>query len=211
MANLRDGETGAPGAISVGGPGGIQITGGRIQVGGGPLVGSNTSMPMQAPAATPTPLVAVDLTRMPELFVRHSGLIAAGLSIGAGLVLLSAATVIAVLQLPWLLFAVPMAFGAALLSVAGAIALRARKRQTTGGLDPEVERRILDVAVSCQGRVTVMAVARALRMPLAEADEALMMLARSGYVTLDNDPSTGVVVYIFPDVEAGLIHARRLP
>ncbi len=209
MANLRDGETGAPGAISVGGPGGIQITSSRIQVGGGPLVGSNTSMPMQAPA--PTPLVAVDLTRMPELFVRHSGLIAAGLSICAGLVLLSAATVIAVLQLPWLLFAVPTAFGAALLSVAGVIALRARKRQTTGGLDPEVERRILDVAVSCQGRVTVMAVARALRMPLAEADEALMVLARSGYVTLDNDPSTGIVVYIFPDVEAGLIHARRLP
>jgi hypothetical protein len=209
MVNLRDSEVGARGSFSVGGPGGIQIDGGRVQIGGGPTVGppvlSQASAPLTAPVGS------IDTTRLPELFGRHPWAIAAVLSITAGLLLSSAATVISVLQLPWLLLVLPTTFGAALLGIGGMVVLRARKRQTTGSLDPAVERKILDVAVACQGRVTVMAVARALGMPLAEADSALTVLARTGYVLVDNDPSTGVVVYVFPDVGVGLMPARRLP
>jgi len=203
MANLRDREAGSRRAISVGGPGGIQIDGGRIQIGGGSMIGQPA--PMQPSTPPSMPLMYVDLTRAPGLFLRYSGIIAAALSICAGLLFLTAATVIAVLHLPWLLLAAPTAFGAVLLSVAVAIVLRARRRLTTGGLDPEVERRILDVAMACQGRVTVMAVARALAMPLAEADAALTALARSGHVAVDNDPATGVVVYLFPDIHGGVV------
>lgn len=30
-------------------------------------------------------------------------------------------------------------------------------------------------------------------------------------VTVDNDPASGVVVYVFPDIEAGLVPMRRSP
>jgi len=174
------------------------------------MIGAPTPMPPQASPPLSMTHVSVDLTRAPALFLRYSGAIAAALSICAGLLLLSAATVIAVLHLPWLLLGAPAAFGAALLGIAVAIVLRARKRLTTGGLDPDVERRILDVAMACQGRVTVMAVARGLAMPLAEADAALTALARSGHVAVDNDPATGVLVYVFPDVHGGAIAGRSL-
>jgi hypothetical protein len=91
------------------------------------------------------------------------------------------------------------------------VVARARRRITTGGIDPEVERRILDVAVACGGKVTVTAVARALSMPMAEADATLSALAKSGHVAVENDPASGVVVYVFPDIDAGLVPARRSP
>ena len=59
--------------------------------------------------------------------------------------------------------------------------------------------------------MTVTAVARALSMPMAEADANLSALARSGHVAIDNDPASGVVVYVFSDIEAGLVPIRRSP
>jgi hypothetical protein len=191
-------------AISVGGSSGIHIDGGSVQIGGVPFV-------ERQPVQPPTPIAVVDLTRATALLVRHSGLVTAALSTGAGVLVVGAAALISLLQLPWLLLAAPGAAGAILLTAALALLLYARKRITTGGIEPEVERRILEVAVACKGRVTVTAVARALAMPMAEADATLAAFARSGHVTVDNDPASGVVVYVFPDIEAGLVPMRRSP
>ncbi len=155
--------------------------------------------------------MSVDLGRAPGFVLRHPGVVAAALSVGALLVLLTAATLIAVIQLPWLLLAAPGAFSVALLGAASVVVVKARRHLTKDGLDPDVERRIIDAAVACHGRLTVMATARALSMPLADADTALSALARSGHVAVDNNPATGVVVYVFPDIEAGLVSPRRLP
>jgi hypothetical protein len=46
---------------------------------------------------------------------------------------------------------------------------------------------------------------------MAEADANLSALARSGHVAIDNDPASGVVVYVFSDIEAGLVPIRRSP
>jgi hypothetical protein len=137
--------------------------------------------------------------------------VAAVLSVVAVLTLVGFSTMIALIGLSWAVLLGPAIVSAALLGAAATVVVRARRRVTTGGLDPEVEQRLLDVAVACHGRVTVTAAARALAMPLAQADAALTAMARSGHVTLDNDPATGVIVYVFPDVEAGLVPVRRLP
>ncbi len=165
-------------------------------------------MPVQPSAA---PLAAVDWAQAPGLILRYPGVVAGALTTSALLLLVVSATMISVIGLPWLLFAPPGAFALALLGAAVIVFGRARRRTTRDGVDPEVERRILDLAVAQRGRLTVVAVARALAMPLAEADLALTALTRSGHVTVDNDPASGVVVYVFPDIEAGLVLLRRLP
>jgi hypothetical protein len=170
----------------------------------------STLVPAPGPPLN-APLAAVDLARASGLVLRYPGLVAAALSVSALGLLVTAATVIAVIQLPWLLLVAPGAFSVALLGVAVAVVGRARRRRTKEGLDPDVERRILDAAVASRGRLTVIAAARALAMPLAETEAALSALARSGHLTVDNDPATGVVVYVFPDIEAGLVPSRRLP
>jgi len=195
VASSRDGSRGA---LEVGGPSGIRINGGDIQVGGTPRGGHGA--PMQR--------MSIDLTGGPALSARHSGALAAAISVGAGTILLGTAVVISVLQLPWVLFAAPATFCAALVTVG--LVLRSRRRITTGGVDPDVEQRILDVAMRYDGRVTVTAVAHALAMPMAEADAALSALARSGHVGIENDSASGVVVYVFSDIEAGLLPRRRL-
>jgi hypothetical protein len=196
VGNLRDPSRDA---LSVGGPGGIHIQGGNVQINGVPMAGQ------VAPAPPPAPAVSVDLTRVSPLIGRYSGVLAAGLCVVGGAVVLSAAVVISVLGLPWLLLVVPAALAAVLVAVAVAAGRVARGRVTTGGVDPDTERRILDLAVASAGRVTTTAVARALSMPLAEADRVLGALARSGHVSVENDPSSGVVVYVFPEIDAGLV------
>ncbi len=197
-----------PRTLSVGGPGGIQIEGSNIQIGGLPQVGSN--MPAQ-PASPVAPIVRIDLARAPALLVAHAGVLAAAVSVSAASLFVGAAVVISVFQLPWLLLAAPGTLSAGLVGLAAALVARARSRIRTGGVDPEVERRILDLAVACGGRLTVTAVARALSVPMAEADSSLSALAKSGHVAVENDLASGVVVYVFPDIDAGLVPIRRSP
>jgi hypothetical protein len=201
---------GSRGNLSVGGPNGIQIDGGNVRAGGSPMLGQGQGAPLLAPQP-PLPIVSGDLAAAPALLVRHSGVVAATASVGAVLVFVGAAVMISALQLPWVLLVAPGALSTVLVAAGLAVVLRARKRVTTGGIDPEVERRILDVAVACRGRVTVTAAARALSMPMAEADATLSALARTGHVSVENDPTSGVVVYVFPDIDAGLVPVRRSP
>jgi hypothetical protein len=161
------------------------------------------------PAPQPQAVVQVQPQAISAIVVRHSGVASALLSVGATVTLASAVAVIAAFHLPWLLLTAPALFSGVVFAGAVTLAVRARKRSAVGWVDPDVERRILDVAVTCRGRVTVTAVAHALAIPMAEADAALTAMARAGHVGIENDPSSGVVVYVFPDIDAGLVPLRR--
>jgi TM2 domain-containing membrane protein YozV len=88
------------------------------------------------------------------------------------------------------------------------VARHARRRLGTGGMDADAERRILEVAVACKGRVTTTAVAHALSMPLGEADAALTALSRAGYLAIETHPASGMLVYVFPEIDAGLLPSK---
>ena len=197
MANVR--ETGGSTNISVGGPGGIRIEGANVHVRGVPVVSSTGS--------SAGPMVRVDLASVPSLVLRYSGPIAALLWASGTLLVVGAAAVIAAFGLPWLLFGPPAVAALALMGAAAALLFRGRRHRLPGGVDPDIERRLLDVAVACGGRVSVTEVARDLALPLAEADRVLTALARTGHVRVDNEPSSGAVVYVFPDIEAGLVRS----
>jgi TM2 domain-containing membrane protein YozV len=81
----------------------------------------------------------------------------------------------------------------------------ARVRLGTGGLDPDMEQRILDIAILHNGRVTTTTVAHELSVPLRIAEAALSALARAGYVTVDAHAESGAVIYVFPEIDAGLV------
>ena len=201
---MNDPRDGSRNVISVGGPGGIQIEGSNVHVGGARVPPAPQAPEPRAMAVAPVPPQALS-----AMVVRNSGVASALLSAGATVSFASAALVIGALHLPWLLLAGPGLFSGALFAGAAAIAIRGRARRAVGWVDPEVERRVLDVAVTCRGRVTVTAVAHALSMPMAEADAALTSMARAGHVGVENDPASGVVVYVFPDIDAGLVPFRR--
>jgi hypothetical protein len=148
--------------------------------------------------------------RPQDVLVRHAGTVAALASVAATLLFLVTVVVVGALQLPWFLLAAPGAVSACLVA-GGVLVFRARKRIPAGAIDPDVERRIIDVAVRSGGRLTVTAVAHALAMPMADADKALSSLATAGHVAVDNDPASGVVVYVFPDIDAGLVPMRSAP
>ena len=63
------------------------------------------------------------------------------------------------------------------------------------------------MAVACGGRVTTTAVAYLLSIPLGEADRALTTLSRAGYLGVEAHASSGALVYVFPEIEAGLVPA----
>ncbi len=142
------------------------------------------------------------------LAVRHPRLVAAALATTACVLMASAATVVSLLQLPALVLAAPWALALSLVATALFVARHARRRVGTGGVEADVERRILDVAVAHRGRVTTTAVAHALSMPLGEADAALTALSRAGYLAIETHPASGVIVYVFPEIDAGLVPAK---
>ncbi len=186
--------------ISVGGPGGIQIQGAQIQMGGQPMQGLHGPGPMVPLGQGAHPIEAV-----PRLAKRNPKA-AAGAAAFAGVMLAVASlTAVITLQLPWLVLGVPALISTALLVTAGVLFSRSNKYLATGGLDVETERRLIDVAVRYRGRVTAMAAARELEMSIGEADAALTALARAGHVSVDNDAKTGILVYSFPEIEAGLL------
>jgi hypothetical protein len=223
------GAPGLPGRLHVGGPGGIQVDGNRVQI-GGVTVGSDSAL--MHPASHAHPLgshyrsaTAIDVAYAGELgggatvvlqaVARHPRTGAALVVAAAAVTMTTAAVLISVLALPWLLIAIPGALATMLLGAAVMILAKAGRRARPGTLDPEVERRILDLAAANGGRLTVTLAARGLGMPLADTDAALGVLARSGHISVENDAATGVVVYVFPELEPGFgvdpMRGRRLP
>jgi TM2 domain-containing membrane protein YozV len=163
--------------------------------------------PALARLPVPSPPDGLALTL--GIVARHPRAAIASLTMSVAAMFLAVATFIGLFNLPWLLFAAPTAFGAVLLIVGVMVTLDARHRITTCSVDPRTERGIVHVAIASRGRVTVTGIAHALGIPLAAADAALCALASSGYVTVDNDPASGVVVFVFPDVDAGLVPGRE--
>jgi TM2 domain-containing membrane protein YozV len=142
---------------------------------------------------------------------RHPRLVAGALATAACLVFAGAATIVKLLELPLMTLAAPWALGLSLAASALFVGPHARKRLGTGGIDAETERRILEVAMASRGRVTTTAVAHALSLPLVEADRALTALSRAGYLAVETHPASGVIVYVFPEIDAGLVPPLPAP
>jgi TM2 domain-containing membrane protein YozV len=141
---------------------------------------------------------------------RHPRFVATVLAASGCVILAGATSVVSVLSLPALLLSAPWALSLSLLAAALFVARRAARRRGTGGIDPEMEQRILDVAMAMGGKVTTTAVAHGLCVPLGVADRALTELVRAGYLGVETHPASGVVVYVFAEVEAGLVPFRAL-
>jgi hypothetical protein len=119
---------------------------------------------------------------------------------GAGVAML----VLPLLILPALgvgmgLYVLPAVFS--LLPFGGAAWLLKRGVKPPEALSPAREQQLLELAMRTGGALTVTATAHNLRIPLEEAEAALMDLARKGHVEIDNDEDTGAVIYVFPEIK----------
>jgi hypothetical protein len=172
------------GNISVGGPAGIHILNHPpvIPVGQNPQ--ERFAEPLRAAQAL------------------HPKLIAGCLGLASVFGFVTPIVVISAFGLPWLLYVVP----ALASSVALVIAIFLWGRALTGSVKglpaASLEPLIVDEAIRSGGRLTTTRLAHALKIPLAQADEVLSQLAKAGYVDLEVDPTSGVVVYVFRDIAA---------
>jgi hypothetical protein len=182
--------------LHVGGPGGVQIIEHSVR-----SDGSSTHMVTRTHTSTVTD-ASVDLLR------DHPALVAAALGVAGFFALLIPAVVISLLSLSWLFFAAPTVVSVGLFSFATFVVVRARSRRLSGG--DSVESALIDAAFRSRGRLTPLAAARETRMTVAKAEAGLMDLARKGHCTPDNDPETGVVVFVFPEIERDPGGSRRL-
>jgi hypothetical protein len=66
--------------------------------------------------------------------------------------------------------------------------------------DEELMLGLLRAAQKHGGRLSVTAGVLETGMPFAEVERVLKAMTQSGYVYVDNDPTTGVVVYIFKEL-----------
>lgn len=79
--------------------------------------------------------------------------------------------------------------------------LRQRKRARGKiDLDPELQVRLLDLALQKKGRLTVTSTAQGLGITLDEAEKVLQAMARSHYIDVELDPDVGVVTYVFREL-----------
>ena len=195
--------------MTIGGPAGIRVEGHGVTPGvtvQGHFVASSHGPDAGLPVAPPSPLEALE--RGASLVSRHPGAAAGALLFGAGAITATAAVSIALLQVSWLLLVVPAI--PALACLLGAMAVVAgRRRPAAGEGDTDVERRLLHLAVAQSGQLTVTGAAVGLGISLAGAEAALMRLVRSGHVAVENDAATGAVLYVFPDIHAGLVERPR--
>jgi len=181
--------------LSVGGPGGIQVTSKHVQVNhaGGVM---NAPQPQALVQRTGGSMAGANDQAM-TIVTKYGGLMALG-AVGAGLVVAGVGVgLIVMLSLPWLLVAVPVT--ATLIMFGAALVLRKQQHVAAQRIPQTLEAKLLDHAAAAAGRVTAVTAARALAVPIDEASEALDKLAQSGHVDIDNDVDTGVVVYVFPD------------
>jgi TM2 domain-containing membrane protein YozV len=137
--------------------------------------------------------------------------VAAAVVVTFGMFVFAGSTaVVQAFGLPAIALASPLAVALAAWLAAYLIVRQSRRGRGSGGIDASVEQRILELAVASRGRVTVAGVAYATGIPLSAADASLTALLRAGYLGVEADPSSGVVVYVFPEVEAGLVPWRAL-
>jgi predicted DNA-binding transcriptional regulator len=152
--------------------------------------------------------------KSPETMIPHAardavanvsaGGIFGGLAIGAGVLMLLAA-VVAFMVLPLALGTAGFVIAALMAAVgigAGAVGFAARggaaqKRAERNARTRELA--IVDLAEKRGGDLTVLDVARELRISMAEADRALTALAKQGHVGVEVDPE-GIVHYVFAGV-----------
>jgi hypothetical protein len=196
--------------ITVGGSSGIRVEGAGVTVGGVFVSHPHTGAPAPVPPQPPAMGLAA-FTHGASLVAGHPRAAGALLVAGGAIAATTSAVFIALLQLSWVLMLLPSVPVAACLVGGGILLARGAPRGGPAATD-EVERRLLAFAMAQGGQVTVTGAAVALGISLAAADEALMRLVRSGHVTAENDASTGAVIYVFPDIQAGLgDRPRRLP
>jgi len=74
-----------------------------------------------------------------------------------------------------------------------------RRRDETFGIDPLLPVRVLKLAESRGGRLSVSAVAMALDVALDDAQAALDELQRKGAASAEVDLATGIATYTFPE------------
>ncbi len=157
------------------------------------------------PTALSAPPALHDLGAALALAARHPRLVAAFLATAGCVLLAGATTLVSLLGLPAMVLTAPWVLSLSLVASALFVARQARRRLGTGGIDADTERGILEVAVARGGQVTTTALAHALSMPLVVADAALMALSRAGYLGVETHPASGVLVYVFPEIDAGLV------
>jgi hypothetical protein len=192
-------EQSGNGHISIGGPNPIRIENGRVEVGGI----SVTHVTMTHQAESRADGFDGPASAIPALVEHHPGVLAGVIAGGALVTAVTGIALIAALSLPSILYAIPLTLAAVLVVLAIVIgSKRARKETRIDELD--LERRLLELASTVGGRLTVTGAARALGISLGQADTVLTQLAKTGYVSIDNDPETGVVIYTFPEIAAGI-------
>jgi hypothetical protein len=70
-------------------------------------------------------------------------------------------------------------------------------------LRPEqLEVKLLKAAQSRQGRISVTQGVMATGADFAKVEAALLSIAKKGHADIQNDPSTGAVIYVFPELVA---------
>jgi len=79
-----------------------------------------------------------------------------------------------------------------------AVAARALQGRTRRSLSAEREQEILALAARTTGPLTIADTARALGMPLTEAEEVLSGMSRAGHATADVDLETGQLQFSVP-------------
>ena len=171
------------GSLEVGGPRGI-----RIQ---SILPISVESVAMTRSVPQPGSLLA--------LAARHPTASSIGLAVAAFAALFGPLALVLSLHLPGWLMIGPGVVGAILLGGAIAAPRGALKALSRAFGQATLEQRILELALRCGGRLTVPGTAQQLSISLNDAESSLMDLARAGHVDIDNDPSSGAVIYVFRD------------
>jgi len=138
---------------------------------------------------------------------QHRGSAILGLGLGGLAVLMFSFFGWAFIGFPLFFLLGPALAGMGMVLGAGYFAVASREAQPT--LSADVERRLLALAKSRGGVVTVSDAALHLHVSLAQAEQALGELLNSGHVDIDNDPETGAVIYVFRDWAPALPAAPR--
>ncbi len=66
--------------------------------------------------------------------------------------------------------------------------------------DDELMLKLLRAAQKHQGRLSVTQGVLETGVPFAEVERVLQHMVKSSYVYMDNDPATGVIVYVFKEL-----------
>lgn len=202
--------SGSPGSIQVGGPNGVVIHGDRVQVGGMVVhPGTQGSRPV-APRPTPAQIARTQSTAPAtldmELFLHPRRL--PRLLMGGGVLFGMMAILLAMPAMGMPVMMSVMASLFAVLAIGGAFVLRGKSRQLekTRALPPSLELGLLELAHQSGGELCVPDTARALQIPLDEAQEALERLAKRGHAQMDVKEG-GELVYKITQGTAGAPNA----